>query len=339
MKRHINIPIFIPHEGCPNDCIFCNQRKISGSVQAPSDVDIHNIIRRHLETVSPQDECEIAFFGGSFTGLPVVQQEKYLSIAYEYIKKGAVHGVRLSTRPDYINDEILLMLKKYQVKTIELGIQSLDAQVLLYSKRYYTPEQAVISCRLVKQQGFLLGVQTMIGLPGDTCEKSIMTARRLISENPDMVRIYPTLVIRETGLEEEYRSGRYQPLSLKEAVSWCADLIPLYKAANIQVIRIGLQPTEELQQGNAVVAGPVHPSFGELVYSELWRRRISAEIDGSRKNQENSLVIHVTPSDVSKVTGQRRENLEYLKKFYEFNSVRVSGDLKAPDSLRLEYPD
>jgi len=220
MSRHINIPVFIPHEGCPNDCIFCNQRKISGTLRAPNEQEIRKIIEEHLETARDEDFCEIAFFGGSFTGLPIYRQEQYLGIARHYVETGRVKGIRLSTRPDYINDEILDFLKEYSVKVVELGIQSLDEEVLRRSNRHYSPETALLACRMIKEHGLSLGVQTMIGLPGDTLEKSINTARRLIELKPDMARIYPTLVISGTALEQEYLNKRYSPLSLNEAVFW-----------------------------------------------------------------------------------------------------------------------
>ncbi len=337
MSRHINIPVFIPHEGCPNDCIFCNQRKISGHVHAPGETEIRRIIEEHLATAKPEDYCEIAFFGGSFTGLPEIQQEKYLKTAHEYVAAGRVEGIRLSTRPDYINEGILNLLKEYSVKVIELGIQSLDEEVLKRSLRNYPPGVAVKACQMIKEYGFLLGVQTMIGLPGDTLKKSIDTAQRLIGLKPDMVRIYPTLVIKDTALEKEYMKKRYTPLSLDEAVLWCSILVQMYENAGVKVLRIGLQDTDELRE-KEVIAGPVHPAFGALVYSKIFLERIKDRLENmDLKNK--SLIIHAAPSDVSLVSGQNKSNIKYLKEKYRFRDVKVIGDQKSRNYLDLEFRD
>jgi len=338
MKRHINIPVFIPHKGCPNDCIFCNQKKISGYIEAPEVDGIKSIIEAHLGTKKPSDSYEIAFFGGSFTGLPLNEQEQYLKLAESYVNAGFVDGIRLSTRPDYINEKILLFLKKFPVKVIELGIQSLDNEVLMRSKRGYTRDMALKACRMVKNMGFLLGVQVMLGLPADTLEKSIETSKTLIAEKPDMVRIYPTLVIKGTELETEYAAGRYRPLTVSEAVSWCERIIPLYENAGIKVLRIGLQGSNEIREGGEVLAGPVHPAFGELVYSRIWLNRIIDGIERAGKAMTKSIVIHVPQNSVSSVIGQKRENIDVLKERYGFLSVNVKGDLKDGKPL-IEFLD
>lgn len=338
MSKHINIPVFIPHQGCPNDCIFCNQRKISGFVHAPDEAEIKEIIEEHLETAKPEDYCEIAFFGGSFTGLPVFQQEKYLKIAHQYVTEGKVKGIRLSTRPDYINKEILNLLKKYSVIVIELGIQSLDEEVLRKSLRNYPTEVAVSACKMIKEWGFSLGVQTMIGLPGDTLQKSINTARRLIELKPDMVRIYPTLVIKDTALAEEYMNKRYTPLSLEDAVLWCSILVPMYERANVKVLRIGLQNTDDLREENEVIAGPVHPAFGALVYSKIWLNRITDRLENIDINKKR-LIIHVAPSEVSLVIGQNKRNIDYLKENYGLSDIKVAGDRNSEKSFELEFRD
>jgi len=338
MKKHMNIPVFIPHEGCPNDCIFCNQRKISGFVRTPDEPEIKRIIEEHLKTTKPGDDCEIAFFGGSFTGLPVFQQEKYLKIAHGYVLEGKVNGVRLSTRPDYINDEILDLLKRYSVKVIELGIQSLDEEVLRRSLRNYRPETAITACKMIKERGFSLGVQTMIGLPGDTLEKSMDTAKRLIELKPDMVRIYPTLVIKDTALEHEYLNNRYNPLSLDDAVSWCSILVPMYEEAGVKILRIGLQNSDEIREENEVTAGPVHPAFGALVYSKIWLKRIEDELE--KMNVSNKkLIIHAAPSEISLVVGQNKRNIEYLKRKYRFSDIKTLGDMDSQKSFSLEFRD
>lgn len=340
MSRHINIPIFIPHEGCPNDCIFCNQRKISGHVHAPDEEEIVKTIEEHLSTAKQEDYCEIAFFGGSFTGLPKQQQEKYLKIAHRYAVHGKVKGLRLSTRPDYINEEILNLLNQYSVKVIELGIQSLDEEVLKKSLRNYSPEVVISACRMIKEHGFLLGVQTMIGLPGDTLEKSVNTARRLIELKPDMVRIYPTLVIKDTALAEEYLRGEFKPLSLDDAVLWCSILVPMYEEANVKVLRIGLHNNDGLKNQDDVIAGPVHPAFGALVYSRIRLNQIIKSLEAEAANTDKKkLIIHAAPSEISLVAGQNRQNINYLKKEYGFSEIKIKGDQSSRGSLVLELQD
>lgn len=338
MKRHINIPVFIPHKGCPSNCVFCNQKKISGYTAPPAVNEIKSIIDAYLSTKKPSDSYEIAFFGGSFTGLPFNEQERYLKLAESYVNAGLVDGIRLSTRPDYVDENTLLFLKKFPVKVIELGIQSLDNEVLIRSRRGYTSDEAIIACRRVKHMGFSLGVQVMIGLPADTLEKSVETSKKLINEKPDMARIYPTLVIKGTELESEYALGRYQPLTVSEAVSWCERIIPLYENSGIKVLRIGLQGTNQIRKGGEVLAGPVHPAFGELVYSRIWLNRIIDEIERMKAAMTKSVVIHVPKNSVSAVIGQKRENVDILKKKYGFLSLRVKGDLKGGNPL-IEFRD
>jgi histone acetyltransferase (RNA polymerase elongator complex component) len=338
MKRHINIPVFIPHKGCPNNCVFCNQKKISGYTAPPAVNEIKSIIDAYLSTKKPSDSYEIAFFGGSFTGLPFNEQERYLKLAESYVNAGLVDGIRLSTRPDYVDENTLLFLKKFPVKVIELGIQSLDNEVLIRSQRGYTSDEAIIACRRVKHMGFSLGVQVMIGLPADTLEKSVETSKKLINEKPDMARIYPTLVIKGTELESEYALGRYQPLTVSEAVSWCERIIPLYENSGIKVLRIGLQGTNQIRKGGEVLAGPVHPAFGELVYSRIWLNRIIDEIERMKAAMTKIVVIHVPKNSVSAVIGQKRENVDILKKKYGFLSLRVKGDLKGGNPL-IEFRD
>jgi histone acetyltransferase (RNA polymerase elongator complex component) len=333
----MNIPIFIPHKGCPNDCIFCNQRRISGCIAAPAEAEMRRIIQTHLSASNHPQNCEIAFFGGSFTGLPSSEQERYLELAEEFVRNGLVHGIRLSTRPDYINDEVLELLGRYSVKIIEIGIQSLDPEVLEQSRRFYSIDTALNACRLVRDHGFSLGVQTMLGLPGDTLEKSLLTAKTLILQKPDMVRIYPTLVIRDTELENLHHNGQYKPLTLDEAVSWCAEIIPLYEAAGIQILRIGLHQTENMEIGAEIAAGPVHPAFGELVYSEIWRKKISRKLEQVSKAGK-ILIIHVAASEVSRVVGQRHKNLDFFKQAYGFTSIKVLGDREAVNNPLLEFP-
>ncbi len=323
--KHVIIPIFVPHKGCPNDCIFCNQKKISGQLEEMTTEKIPEIIEEHLSTIKQSSFVEIAFYGGSFTAIPKDVQESFLQQAYKYVSIGKVAEIRLSTRPDCIDEEILMMLKRYGVRTIELGVQSLDDDVLKASCRGHDANVVYKSSELIKSMGFRLGIQTMTGLPCDTREKCIDTAKKVISISPEIVRIYPVLVIKGTGLERLMESGRYKPQSLDEAVDICAELLKLYEDKGINVIRIGLQPTDNINEGNDsdVVAGPIHSAFRQLVESRLALMRIEKIIifEGLQKAKE--IIIHTGIFNISHVTGQRKSNIHYLKNKYGFSNIKI----------------
>jgi histone acetyltransferase (RNA polymerase elongator complex component) len=251
--------------------MFCNQGRISGCLHQPDQDEIREIIESRLATMLPGNRVEIGFFGGNFTGIDRGLQETCLSIAQEYITKGFVDGIRLSTRPDYISTDSLALLGKYSVKTIELGAQSMDDEVLRLSGRGHSATDIRYASALILKSGFRLGLQMMTGLPGDTLEKSIFTARQIVSLGASETRIYPTLVIRDTRLEELYHSGLYSPLSLDEAVAWTVPLIRIFETSGIRILRVGLHPSDYLLKGNSLVVGPFHVAFGEMVYSELWK--------------------------------------------------------------------
>jgi histone acetyltransferase (RNA polymerase elongator complex component) len=273
--RHFTIPVFIPEEACPNRCVFCNQHRIAGAECAPSVAEVVAKVDEHLLTIPVGNDVEIGFFGGNFTGIPVEKQKAYLASVQPYFESGRINGIRISTRPDYISKEILLMLKQYHVTTIELGAQSLDEEVLKLAGRGHTATQVHEASQLIIDNGFNLGLQMMIGLPGDNAEKSIYTAQEIIRLGAECTRIYPTLVIKDTELEQLYLEGKYQPLSQDEAISRVADIVPLFIAADVKILRIGLHPSEGLLDNTSLVAGPFHVAFGELVFSEIWRRLIS----------------------------------------------------------------
>ena len=224
-KKYFTIPIFIPQLACPFQCIYCNQRSISGTLTEPTEQEILKIIELHLSTIPLlNSHIEVGIFGGSFTCLPENDQEKYLKIIQPFFESGVIQGIRLSTRPDYITENILNALKKYNVTTIELGAQSLDDEVLKLSGRGHKAKDIINASKLIKQNGFSLGLQMMLGLPGDTLEKSTRTAKAIVSLKADNTRIYPTLVIKNTVLEKLYRENNYTPLSLMEAVEWTKEV-------------------------------------------------------------------------------------------------------------------
>lgn len=310
MKRY-NIPIFIPHEGCPNDCVFCNQKKITGVETSVTPEAAAEIIETHLSFLPKEAEIEAAFFGGSFTGLSLSKQEEFLQVAARY--KSRISGIRMSTRPDYISDEVLRLSKHYGVRTIELGLQSSDDEVLRLNGRGHSFSDTVSAAEKIKSFGINLGLQMMVGMYGSDIHKDIKTAEQVRELMPDCVRIYPTVVLKDTELERLYKSGRYQPYTIEEAVEVCADILTLMRRNNIKVIRMGLHATEDLTKEAELVAGPFHPAFGELTESRIRRRRIEKEIlaDNIR---ERELVISVPPGEVSKVIGHKKCNSRY---FYE----------------------
>ena len=270
MKRKYIIPIFVPHLGCPNDCTFCNQRKISGQLKEVTPNDVRETIDFYLSNFKEKDtKKEVAFYGGSFTGIDEKIQEGLLNAVYDYIKDRKIDSIRISTRPDYINKDILKRLKKYKVKTIELGVQSTNNYILEKCKRGHTHEDVIKASKLIKRYGFKLGHQMMIGLPESTEADDIQTAKDLIKLKPKIVRIYPVLVIKGTELEKEYKEGTYEPLTVSQAVERCKELCYLFGKKKINVIRIGLQSTDTIcapnNEGSEVVAGPYHETFRQLV--------------------------------------------------------------------------
>lgn len=324
--KHYNIPVFVPHSGCPHDCVFCNQKRITGREKPVGAEEARKIADEYLSEVKPDGFVEIAFFGGSFTGIPIEKQNELLSLADSYIKRGLVDGIRLSTRPDYINDEILNNLKRFGVTTIELGVQSMNDEVLRKSARGHSSECVWESARLIKEYGFSLGLQMMTGLPGDTPEISYDTAEKLSEMKPDFVRIYPTLVIKDTALSDMLESGEYIPFTLDETVSLLARLKMLFDEKGITVIRMGLQTTEEISPGASVVAGPFHAAIGELAESEIYKLKLDRLISGF-KNRAVSVIC--AQSELSKVIGHKKRNVGYFSDKYNI-TLSVKADGKIP---------
>ena len=319
------IPIFVPHLGCPNDCIFCNQKSISGQKKNITKDEVKNIIDNYLKNIKDnENEKEIAFFGGSFTGIEEEKQEELLSIAYEYVKSGKVNSIRISTRPDYINKQILKRLKKYKVKTIELGVQSANDYVLEKAQRGHTFEDVKKASKLIRLYGFKLGHQMMVGLPESTEEDEINTAKALIKLKPKMVRIYPVLVIKGTKLEKDYEEGKYTPLTLARAIETCKKLVRMFADKKIDIIRVGLQNTDEITDPNdknsEVVAGPYHPAFRQLVESEMWYDVIVEKIK-KLNVKVRKVEITVNPIDSNNVIGHKKQNVTKLKDTYDVDLI------------------
>ena len=317
-RRRI-LPLFVPHAGCPNDCVFCNQKRISGSL-TPAD---GRVVCHALTALPPGTGMELAFYGGSFTAIDVGMQTELLEAAQQGFTDGRIASIRVSTRPDAITQPILERLRRYGVETIELGAQSLCDDVLLQSGRGHTREDVIAASRLIKAEGFALVLQMMTGLPGDTPERSEQTAREIIALQPDAVRIYPTVVVRDTALEELWCKGVYKEHTVEEAVSLCARLLPLFEEKGIPVIRLGLNPSEELSDG-AAVAGAYHPAFGELVRSRILLTKAESLLTPEDKGAD--ITVYVAPNRVSAMVGQKRCNLTALRERYSLAGIRVLPD-------------
>ena len=330
MKKEYIIPIFVPHLGCPNACVFCNQTKITGRQKQVTAKDVQETIEEYLKSFKDKEcKVEVAFFGGSFTAIEEEKQNELLEATYKYVKNGQVDSIRISTRPDAINKQILKRLKKYKVKTIELGVQSSNNYVLAKAKRGHTFEDVKKASKLINFYGFTLGHQMMVGLPESTALDEVNTARDLIKLKPKIVRIYPVLVIKKTELEEQYKNGEYEPLSITQAVERCKEIADLFNKNKINIIRIGLQNTDEItdpnNEGSEVVAGPYHPAFRQLVEGRLWYDVIVSEI--KKCNTKVKVVeIKANPEDVNNIIGHKKENIEKLKELYDVDVIIKSDE-------------
>lgn len=316
------IPFFIPHAGCPHQCVFCDQRNITGERTAPEPSSLPSTISRYLASQKRTGPIEVAFYGGTFTSLPSRVQRAYLTPVQSFIDSGKIAGIRLSTRPDAITADILSLLKQYHVTTVELGVQSMDDEVLQLAGRGHTAADTVDAIRLLREHGFTTGLQLMPGLPGDTPGRFRETVRQAIDLRPDLVRIYPALVIKDTPLAERYRTGRYTPLSLEDAVDLCRDAVDRFAAAGITVARVGLQPTEELERPGTVLAGPWHPAFGQLVRSARFLESMRGLLPPDSASGPVTFAVH--PADLSSAIGQDRRNIRVLRERHGRDASIVS---------------
>ena len=327
MSEQYVIPVFVPHLGCPNDCTFCNQKSISGQTKQITPKDVKQTIEKYLKGFKEKNiPTEVAFFGGSFTGIDLKTQEELLKTAYEFVKTKRIDSIRVSTRPDYIDKERLKLLKKYGVKTIELGVQSSNNYILKKCKRGHTFEDVKKASKLIRKFRFTLGHQMMIGLPESTRIDELNTARDLAKLKPKIVRLYPVLVIKNTELEKEYKNGEYEPLALLQAVERCKELYYFFNRKKISVIRMGLQNTDIIsdpkKQESEVVAGPYHEAFGQLVEDSIWYDAILEKIKKFNVKVKE-IQINVNPENVNNIIGHKKENINKLKDVYDVK-VKVS---------------
>ena len=305
MKRHANLAFFVPHLGCPHQCVFCDQRSISGQQKEPSPEEVTETCGRYL----PADGSgtEIAFFGGSFTAIDRSVMTGLLEAAYPFVRDGRASGIRISTRPDAIDGDVLDILKAYGVRSVELGAQSMSDRVLVLNGRGHDSASVVRASEMIRQADLSLGLQMMVGMYGaeDPASEAACTAERLADLGPDTVRIYPTVVVENTALAELYRAGRYVPMGLEQAVEVTSSLMSMFRGRGITVIRTGLHYEDSLVK--SMIAGPYHPAFGEMCESVIFRRQIEQQLDGAV-----SAEVRCEPRLLSQVTGQKKSNIAYF---------------------------
>jgi histone acetyltransferase (RNA polymerase elongator complex component) len=338
MKTHAIIPIFIPHLGCPNDCVFCSQKTITAREKPVTGKDMIDLIERNLSTLEGRglETIEIAFFGGSFTGIPQEQQRVYLAVAKGYKDRGRIGKIRLSTRPDYIDAGILDLLKQYGVDLIELGVQSFDEEVLRLSGRGHSRESIFEAAHLIKEYGFELGLQLMIGLPGDTYEKSVKSAKTAATINPSVARLYPTVIIKGTELYEMYHRGEYVPFSSEDMLRTVKDMYRLLTDTGVRVIRVGLKSTDLISEAGEVV-GDYHPAFRQLVEGEIAKEQMESQLEQLRlqdpKNfgELRTIAFASSPTSYSNMIGNRKTNRVWLEKKYPHVRLTFHVDNDLPD--------
>lgn len=339
--NHANISIFVPHVGCPNQCSFCNQRSISGVQTVPDAAFVTKTCKDALKNLGEHSaEAEIAFFGGSFTAINRELMVSLLEAAFAYVQTGSFKGIRISTRPDAINDEILFLLRRYGVTTIELGAQSMDDEVLRKNLRGHTAQDVINASHLIQQHGFELGLQMMVGLYGDTPETALQTAKKLIALRPQTVRIYPTVVIKHTMLAELYEQGAYSPISVQEAVQISAKLLELFENSGIRVIRLGLHASDLLEHD--LLAGGYHPAMRELCEAELFAKSIFTVIK-QHNIPQGDICIKIPKGCISKAIGQHKSNLKallncgYRAKFIEDGTLTGYNCIIQQQSKEVEH--
>jgi histone acetyltransferase (RNA polymerase elongator complex component) len=321
------IPFFIVYQGCPNRCIYCNVHKTAGNFSKRITEDIfRKTVHKYLNHPKRKGNgAEIAFYGGNFTGMAKDYQAELLGFASPFIEKGLVYGVRISTRPDSINNESLDLMKRFGVTTVEIGAQSMVDEVLHISNRGHGASDVSAAMEMLKERGFKTGIHLMVGLPGDSQSGFEYTIAKTIALKPDMVRIHPTVVLQDTGLAELFLNGTYHPLSISHAIDMCKYALRRFGEANILVIRVGLQTTREMQMTGSIIAGPYHPAFRSLVEESIFFDMASAML-ADRKISEQEVIFSLSPKDVSFFLGHKNKNMHTLKELFRLTGIDVSVD-------------
>jgi histone acetyltransferase (RNA polymerase elongator complex component) len=336
-NRPFIIPIFLPHGGCPHQCVFCNQVSITGGLRGAIDFEqIRSQIQRFLRYKKKRrGPAQISFYGGNFLGLRASRIKPSLDLATEFVKEGRVDSIRFSTRPDTISPNSLDFLKSHPVKTVELGVQSMDDRVLALAGRGHSAAETAKAVHLLRAHEFEIGLQMMVGLPGDSEASSLITAQKIAALQPDFVRIYPTIVVKNSRLARWYQNGTYRPLSLEQAVTRVKRLYRYFSGHNIKIIRMGLQASAGLEEGQTIIAGPYHPAFGHMVYSAIFFDAASKAISSS-KTISNSITIWVHPRSISKMRGLNNLNIKMLKDRYHLTAINIlPDDTVAAGELRV----
>ncbi len=329
------IPVFIPHSGCPHQCAFCNQSIITNQKSnLPNRAEINDIIAQYLKYKGGRKKVELAFFGGNFLGLPDKTVCKLLDIVNPWIIEKKINGIRFSTRPDTINPQILDLIKAYKISAIELGVQSMNDEVLLKSKRGHSSKDIIKAIELLKKKSFKIGVQVMTGLPFDKDDSLIKSTKQVAQLAPDFARIYPLLVLKGSLMALWYKKNLYKPLSLEKSVILVKQMYQIFKAANIDVIRMGLQSSEMMNDASMVIAGPWHPAFGHLVFSSIFYdivcKKIDQSIDLIEPEQEllksKKLILKIHPNSESQLRGDKNFNLKKLRQRYPQLDIKIQQD-------------
>ena len=322
------IPIFIPHSGCPHQCIFCNQQAITGTSGAiPSENEIYSIINKFLGFKRENRSwTEVSFFGGNFLGLASEQIQKLLDQVAPFVESKEIDGIRFSTRPDTIDKDRLNLIRPYPVSTIELGVQSMDDEILKQAGRGHTAEDTNRAVSLLQQENYQIGLQMMTGLPGDTEALCLETARQIISLKPDFVRIYPTLVITGSPLATLYKKSKYKPQPIDECVAQLKKLYLLFEKNHIKVIRMGLQASDELDDPATVLAGPYHPALGHMVFSKIFLDSAAEKIR-QKTSSNDSVTLTVHPKSLSRMQGLNKKNINILKQMFTIQCLNLATDV------------
>jgi len=336
--RPLIVPIFIPHQGCPHRCVFCEQEKItSHRAETGSQPDVAGILESAIQskTFDRRRRPQVAFYGGTFTRLPFEQMRRLLKEAYVFVKRGFFCGIRVSTRPDALDDDRLGVMKEYGVSTVEIGAQSMDDHVLDLSNRGHRAEHTARAVRSLRTYGFRVGIQLMPGLPGDSRECFRSTTTKVLDLHPEMARLYPALVIRGTELARRYENGRYRPLGVEEAVEICAESCIRLECNGIPVIRIGLMSSPRLLEKGQIIAGPWHTAFGGLVRSHIYLKSI--ERDLPRPGEATRIRIFAPQRDIPLLRGYRNQGLRQIEMRTGAAVVCVEPDQTlAPGCIRIE---
>jgi len=325
--RQLIIPIFVIYRGCPNRCVFCNEKKTAGDFpDRITESAFRETVHRYLNNTQRKvARIQIAFYGGNFTGIDRSYQAELLGFAKPLIEKGPVNSIRISTRPDYIDSESLNLLEKFHVRTVEIGAQSMVDEVLNLSNRGHSSKDVRKGIKALKERNFETGVHLMVGLPGDSRKRFEYTVDEIIALNPDTVRIHPTIVFKDTALAKSCLDGDYVPMTMEDAIEYCKYALIRFEEANIPVIRLGLQTTREMEEDGSIIAGPYHPAFRTLVEGSIFLDMASSLLEFAQtRNKEATFTL--APGDVSNFRGLKNQNISTLKERFNLAEISVKTD-------------